>query len=142
MPSDEYELTRGIFFEHFRLKPGKPEFELLRGIVSCYSNLPYENVTKIIKKFTVADPIERLRKPKEVVTGFVEMGTGGTCFSLTYALGNILSIFFHVVFHIHVRIHAPIRVYILFPIHTAYHLPPYLNLQNQILLFPPIHYVN
>jgi len=91
LPSDEYELARGIFFEHFRLKPGKPEFELLRGIVSCYSSLPYENVTKIIKKFTVTDPMERLRKPKEVVTGFVEMGTGGTCFSLTYALGSILS---------------------------------------------------
>jgi arylamine N-acetyltransferase len=33
---------------------------------------------------------ERLRLPGEVMNGFVERHTGGTCFSLTYCLGSIL----------------------------------------------------
>ena len=36
-------------------------------------------------------PDERLRGPVEVVSGYVERHTGGTCFSLTYCLGSILS---------------------------------------------------
>jgi arylamine N-acetyltransferase len=64
---------------------------MLRRVVTSYSNLPYENLTKIIKKFTAGSPDERLRGPVEVVSGFVEHHTGGTCFSLTYCLGSILT---------------------------------------------------
>jgi len=91
MALDDFEIAKGIFFEHFGLPGGQPDLDMLRLIVSRYSLLPYENITKIIKKFTVPDPVKRLRNPKEVVSGYVEMGTGGTCFSLTYCLGNILS---------------------------------------------------
>lgn len=83
--------AREMFLGHFKLPSGSPEFEALRRIVTCYANLPYENLTKIIRKFTAASPEERLRGPVEVVGGFVEHHTGGTCFSLTYCLGSILA---------------------------------------------------
>jgi arylamine N-acetyltransferase len=83
--------AREIFLSHFKLPSGDPELEMLRRMVSSYSNIPYENLTKIIKKFTAASPEERLRGPVEVMSGFVERHTGGTCFSLTYCLGSILT---------------------------------------------------
>jgi arylamine N-acetyltransferase len=83
--------AREILLGHFKLPPGSAELEMLRRIVECYSNLPYENLTKIIKKFTANSPDERLRGPVEVVSGYVERRTGGTCFSLTYCLGSMLS---------------------------------------------------
>ncbi len=83
--------AREILLGHFGLPSGNPELEALRRLVECYSNLPYENLTKIIKKFTAGSAEERLRGPVEVVSGYVERHTGGTCFSLTYCLGSILS---------------------------------------------------
>jgi arylamine N-acetyltransferase len=83
--------AREIFLDHFGIRPGDPDFDRLRSIVTCYSDLPYENLTKIIKKFTAPSADKRLRGPVEVVTGYVERHTGGTCFSLTYCLGSILA---------------------------------------------------
>jgi len=85
------EAAREIFLGHFNLPAGDPGLEMLRRIVTSYSDIPYENLTKIIKKFTANSPDERLRGPVEVVSGFVERHTGGTCFSLTYCLGSMLS---------------------------------------------------
>jgi arylamine N-acetyltransferase len=83
--------AKEMFVAHFGLPAGGSELEMLRRIVTSYSNLPYENLTKIIKKFTAHSPDERLRGPVEVVSGYVERRTGGTCFSLTYCLGSILT---------------------------------------------------
>lgn len=80
-----------IFFDHFRIRGTEASLEMLRAIVSCYADIPYENVTKIIRKFSSPRPEERLRRSTEVLTGYVEQHTGGTCFSLTYCLGSILS---------------------------------------------------
>ncbi|MCK4236758.1 MAG: arylamine N-acetyltransferase [Candidatus Krumholzibacteria bacterium] len=87
----EVQSAKEIFFEHFRIPGGDPGLEMLRQIVSCYSDIPYENLTKIMRKFTVEKQQDRLRRPVEVMTGYVEQHTGGTCFSLTYCLGSILS---------------------------------------------------
>jgi arylamine N-acetyltransferase len=83
--------AREILLGHFGLPRGNPEREALRRIVECYSNLPYENLTKIIRKFTAGSAEERLRGPVEVVRGYVDCRTGGTCFSLTHCLGSILA---------------------------------------------------
>lgn len=83
--------AREIFTGHFGIAPGNADTELLRRIVTAYSSIPYENITKIIAKFSARSPEQRLRGPVEVVSGFVERRTGGTCFSLTYCLGSILS---------------------------------------------------
>lgn len=82
---------RTIFMAHFKLPDGDPDLDMLRGIISCYANIPYENLTKIIRKFTTERPGERLRRPIDVVSGYVENRTGGTCFSLTFCLGSILA---------------------------------------------------
>lgn len=83
--------ARELFWVHFRLPGGDPDLDMLRGIISSYSEIPYENITKIIKKFRSPGAGDRLRMPVEVVGGYVERRTGGTCFSLTYCLGSILS---------------------------------------------------
>lgn len=83
--------AREIFAGHFRIHESAPDLRLLRSMIAAFSNLPYENLTKIIRKFTARTPEERLRGPVEVVTGFVERHTGGTCFSLTYCFGSMLS---------------------------------------------------
>jgi len=81
----------GLFFGHFSITSGDPDLDMLKAVVSSYSQVPYENVTKIIRKFSEPDPKLRLRGPEEVMKGFVEDHTGGTCFSLTWCLGSILS---------------------------------------------------
>ncbi len=103
MTRDSLEFVRGaestarnrdakeLFCAHFKLSGGDPDLDMLRGIISCYANIPYENLTKIIRKFTVERPGERLRRPVEVVSGYIENRTGGTCFSLTFCLGSILA---------------------------------------------------
>jgi arylamine N-acetyltransferase len=81
----------GIFFGHFGIPSGDPELDLLAAVVSSFAEIPYENITKIIRKFNEPDHSLRLRGPGEVMKGFVENHTGGTCFSLTWCLGSILS---------------------------------------------------
>jgi arylamine N-acetyltransferase len=79
-----------LFIAHFRVPAGEPDLELLRALVESFSVIPYENLTKIIKKFTSQGLKERLRGPEEVLKGHIERHTGGTCFSLTYCLGAVL----------------------------------------------------
>ena len=81
----------GLFISHFKIPAEEADLELLRALVQSFSVIPYENLTKIIKKFTLQGPKERLRGPEEVLTGHIENHTGGTCFSLTYCLGAVLT---------------------------------------------------
>jgi arylamine N-acetyltransferase len=83
--------AKTIFMAHFRIPGGDADLDMLRGIVSCYANIPYENLTKIIRKFTAERNEDRRRGPVEVVSGYIENHTGGTCFSLTFCLGSILT---------------------------------------------------
>lgn len=91
MLNDRLKGAGELFFDHFRIERGDPRLDLLRAVIAGYAEIPYENITKIISKFTVEDPDERLRKPDEVISGYIGSGTGGTCFSLTWCLGAILS---------------------------------------------------
>jgi len=83
--------AKQLFFKHFQISGNEPGLELLRAVIAAYSNIPYENITKIIRKFEAPSRDERLRSPLEVVSGYVEEHTGGTCFSLTFCLGSILA---------------------------------------------------
>ncbi len=80
-----------MFFESFSISPGDPDLEMLRLIVSDFTKLPYENLTKIIAKYSIDDSSLRMRSPEQVIEGFTENSTGGTCFSLTWCLGSILA---------------------------------------------------
>ena len=90
MRSKAKEVTE-LFSGHFGLNLEEPGPGLLRAMVAEYSNVPYENLTKIIKKFSAEEFSLRRRMPVEVMEGYIAEGTGGTCFSLTYCLGTILS---------------------------------------------------
>lgn len=59
--------------------------ELLESTLRAFSRIPYENLSKILRH---ADSVGSRHKesPDEVVHGFIEYGSGGTCFPLTHTL--------------------------------------------------------
>ena len=80
-----------MFFDHFCLLPDSQDLDSLQIIISQFSRIPWENLTKYLIK-TQSFPAEnRLRLADTVISEHIEKGTGGTCFSLTEALGAILS---------------------------------------------------
>ena len=83
----------GTFLTHFGLPENPPaEFESLRELYRAFTNLPYENVSKIIRSHEPAENgMPLLRTPDEVLEGYLVSRLGGTCFSLTQCLFSLLS---------------------------------------------------
>jgi arylamine N-acetyltransferase len=81
-----------LFLRHYGIAPGRqPNLALLREILAGFSNLPYENLSKIIKFYHHGEnETERLRLPEEVIEDHLRLHLGGTCFSLTFFLQSIL----------------------------------------------------
>jgi arylamine N-acetyltransferase len=75
------------------MKPDRPTRTLLEDTSEAFSTLPYENLTKLIAKMSGASGADRLRRPLRVMEDHVSNGTGGTCFSLTSTLVEILTAF-------------------------------------------------
>ena len=63
----------------------------LGQILTHFSKLPYENISKIIKLQKNYTAPDRIRLPEEVMAGYAASRLGGACFSLTYFLHTILS---------------------------------------------------
>ncbi|MCD6379372.1 arylamine N-acetyltransferase [bacterium] len=80
-----------LFSGHFGIEFLEPELDLLKSVISEYSKIPYENLTKIINKFSRDDFSGRMRGPEKLMEDYINSKTGGTCFSLTFCLGSILS---------------------------------------------------
>ncbi len=79
------------FLSHFSLAPSRPSCESLQQIIAAFSQLPYENLSKIIKFNRHSEnQWARLRLPEEVMEDHLHYRTGGTCFSLTVFLHSIL----------------------------------------------------
>jgi arylamine N-acetyltransferase len=78
------------FLEHFHIKPDGQPRQVLDDVVAAFSLLPYENITKIIKHAAHGNPEKARRYPEEVIGSHFRWGTGGTCFSLTSALLNLV----------------------------------------------------
>ncbi|MCK5785685.1 MAG: hypothetical protein KAH54_03895 [Candidatus Sabulitectum sp.] len=76
-----------IFFEHFGLSPGRSAADI-HGIGEVFGRIPWENLTKFLLR---ASGENRPRLAGEVMTGHVDAGTGGTCYSLTETLNKIFS---------------------------------------------------
>ncbi|MCD4701701.1 MAG: arylamine N-acetyltransferase [Candidatus Aegiribacteria sp.] len=83
--------TAAMFFDHFGISPNRPDRDSLQIILSHFSRIPWENLTKFLIKAQRFPAEERLRLADTVISEHIEKGTGGTCFSLTEALGTILS---------------------------------------------------
>jgi len=79
-----------LFQRHFDLTRSRSELEDLRLLLRHYSKIPYENISKIIKVASHADLEAKFRFPLEVIQDHIEHCLGGTCFSLTYFLEQIL----------------------------------------------------
>jgi arylamine N-acetyltransferase len=79
-----------LFHSHFSIDRARADLDQLRRIVRHYARIPYENISKIIKVAGDDDPEAKLRLPLEVMKDHAAHRLGGTCFSLTYFLEQIL----------------------------------------------------
>ncbi len=80
-----------VFLEHFNFSGTKPSLEHIAEISRYFSRLPYENISKILKRNQSLGR-NRLRLPDEVTHDHFAWQLGGTCFSLTYFLCAIYAI--------------------------------------------------
>jgi hypothetical protein len=87
-PDSREELLK--FLERFRLRESLPPEELLRRVVRAFATIPYENLTKIIRDEEAGTPGRARRHPAQVLSEHIDLGTGGTCFSLTATLIHLL----------------------------------------------------
>lgn len=79
------------FLKRFEYDGSQPSLQHIAAISRYFSTLPYENLSKIIKRGHVTGP-DRLRLPDEVTNDFFTWHMGGTCFALTYFLAGIYTI--------------------------------------------------
>ncbi|MCD4849162.1 MAG: arylamine N-acetyltransferase [Candidatus Aegiribacteria sp.] len=90
--ADHQRITRAaaMFFDYFGLVPDDAKKDSLRKIVQSFSSIPWENLTKFLTKAQLKEKASRLRLPGTVISEHIQNGAGGTCFSLTAALGDVL----------------------------------------------------
>ena len=79
-----------LFERHFGLSRPRADLDYLRQLLRHYARIPYENISKIIKAAQHQDLESKFRLPQEVMEDHIEHRLGGTCFSLTYLLEQIL----------------------------------------------------
>jgi len=78
------------FLRHFGISPNGPPRQVLDRVAHAFAAIPYENITKIIKRAEALNAEKARRYPEEVVRGHIEWGAGGTCFSLTSTLVHLV----------------------------------------------------
>lgn len=74
------------FLRASNIDPKQPPLELLTAVATAFARLPFENLTKILKKARASRIEEARRFPSEVLGDHWALGTGGTCFALTATL--------------------------------------------------------
>ena len=72
------------------LQPSSANLDQLIQMASAFAQLPYENLSKIIRQAETGSIVEARRLPGEVITDHIHLGTGGTCFSLTATLLHLV----------------------------------------------------
>jgi arylamine N-acetyltransferase len=78
------------FLSYYRIPQDAPPRLLLDRLVAGFAKLPYENITKIIKRSQAGSDEKARRYPDEVIGDHISWGAGGTCFSLTSALAHLV----------------------------------------------------
>jgi arylamine N-acetyltransferase len=79
-----------LFMDFYNIPRQRPGELLLGKLLESFTNLPYENISKIIKWNEHFDQENFFRFPEEVMTDHIDYHLGGTCFSLTFFLQTIL----------------------------------------------------
>lgn len=87
---ERYAAAVSLFEKKYGLRPAPARPERLKELVAAYANLPYENLSKVIKLHTFGSPEHALRLPDEVAEDHLGRHLGGTCFSLTFFLECLL----------------------------------------------------
>ncbi len=83
-----YEQETLRFLKDFGFDGEHPSLDHIAAVSRYFSRLPYENISKILKRSM--DKQETLfRLPEEVIDDHFSWHAGGTCFSLTYFLVGI-----------------------------------------------------
>lgn len=71
--------------QHLKVKKSSPTVEYLQELIIAYcSNVPWESVSKIVKK-ELCNKINCLRLENEFWTSAFQYGTGGTCYESNWA---------------------------------------------------------
>ncbi len=87
-PTDSQWLDQ--FCSHFCLPRTGDLVSTVESLATAFSRLPYENLTKIIKRAATPNVIDARRTPGEVLTDHFRRRTGGTCLSLTATLLHLV----------------------------------------------------
>jgi arylamine N-acetyltransferase len=74
---------------HFHISGRQSPQRIFCETVRAFSRIPYENITKIIRRAEAGSDEKARRSPDEVIADNIRWGTGGTCFSLTSALCSL-----------------------------------------------------
>ena len=87
--SGVYDPSSKKLLEKLHVPLREPGIVLLDSMLGAFSALPYENITKIIKR-SKGRLDDSFRTPDEVVRDHLSLGMGGTCFSLVYLFKALL----------------------------------------------------
>ncbi len=80
------------FLDKYQIQFEKPSLPLLKRVLYTFvTEIPYENISKIIKDGNLSSDRVKLRQPDELIEEHLRFNFGGTCFSLTYTLLCILN---------------------------------------------------
>lgn len=83
-------MTKNIL-QHLRIKENKPGLAYLQELITAYCTIvPWESVSRIVKKATCKDPEDCLRSENEFWTQSFKYGTGGTCYESNWAFYKLL----------------------------------------------------
>jgi len=83
------EATLHAFLSRFGISGNDPDHLLLQ-VTTAFKEVPFENLTKILKADSVISASSAKRNPDEVIGDYLRWGTGGTCFSLTASVVALL----------------------------------------------------
>lgn len=78
------------FLKLVKVPQDRPDLALLTKLTRAFARFPYENLTKILRAHEFAEAERRMRMPGIVLADHMELGAGGTCFSLTYFFEQVL----------------------------------------------------
>ncbi len=82
-----------LFESIFTISPSERSLALLTEVAESFSRIPYENLTKILQISDNPESPPRFRLPEQILKDYYLWGTGGTCFSLTNCLREVLKLY-------------------------------------------------
>lgn len=94
MNTENYKKQIRNFLNYYDKPVISSKYDTISWLTWLFTNkVPYENLSKIIKNSRINQQKDtnKFRFPDEVLEEHLSCGFGGTCFSITYTLSNILS---------------------------------------------------